>query len=222
MDTRSASASSGSTLGSIPNSMPSPGLSPLAAAAAPAAAAAAKALVPPSSPCMIGDVMSASASTAPVSAGTVSRCELSLELTAPMNASSLALDSSLEAASPKATTSTATLFFFSFLPIFTSAACSTSSSLPQKSTMRWRWFLFWRCLSASCATCRPVTLSAPSSGRPCSAVRILPRSVVGVTTTDDALPAIVITPTVFSGLACVLAPHRMLMASACAWKRVGA
>ena len=50
----------------------------------------------------------------------------------------------------------------------------------------------------------------------------LPRSGVGVTSTCGALPAMVITPTVFSGLACVLAPASRLTQSAWAWKRVGA
>ena len=40
--------------------------------------------------------------------------------------------------------------------------------------------------------------------------------------TCGVLPAMVITPTVFSGWCCVLAPASRLTASACAWKRVGA
>nr|AFK44450.1 unknown [Lotus japonicus] len=44
--------------------------------------------------------------------------------------------------------------------------------------------------------------------------KILPRSLVGVTKTRTPFPAIVRTPTVFSGLDCVLAPQMRLTASA--------
>ena len=48
----------------------------------------------------------------------------------------------------------------------------------------------------------------------CIAFNTRPRSGVGVTSTRGALPAIVSTPTAFSGLACVLAPASRLTASA--------
>jgi hypothetical protein len=67
----------------------------------------------------IGDPKSMSARMVP--AGTVTRWEFSPELTAWTKASSLSVfDSSL----PKETMSTATLFFFSFLPTFTSLSCT--------------------------------------------------------------------------------------------------
>ena len=86
---------------------------------------------------------------------------------------------------PNEMTSSATLFFLSFLPscgrgserervseparvercdgrarrTLTSAAWLSLSGLPAKTTMRCRWFLFWRCLSASCG--RRAEESAP-------------------------------------------------------------
>ena len=95
--------------------------------------------------------------------------------------------------------------------------------LPTNSTMRCRWFLFCGCLSASCAICTAADrLASPSICRPCIELSTRPRSGVGVTSTRGVLPAMVSTPTVFSGLACVLAPASRLTASACAWKRLGA
>lgn len=65
-------------------------------------------------------------------------------------------------------------------------------------------------------------LASPSTTMSVMQLSTLPRSGVGVTSTLGVLPAMVSTPTVFSGLAWVLAPASRLTASACAWKRVGA
>ena len=64
-------------------------------------------------------------------------------------------------------------------------------------------------------------LASPSIAISAMQLSTLPRSGVGVTSTLGVLPAMVSTPTVFSGLACVLAPASRFTASVCAWKRVG-
>jgi hypothetical protein len=115
-----------------------------------AAAAAANPLPPPESSSMkMGVLSSTSARLAP--GGTVTRLLLLFLFTAPMNASSF---SAFSSTSPKLTTSTATLHLRSFLPTETSSLVSASTGEPMNSTMRMRWCLFWRCLSARCATCR--------------------------------------------------------------------
>mmetsp|Transcript_45969 Transcript_45969/g.146764 ORF Transcript_45969/g.146764 Transcript_45969/m.146764 type:complete len:368 (+) Transcript_45969:216-1319(+) len=218
IDTRRASASSGSRLGSTPNSNPSPPPPAAPATAAPAAAAAANPLPPSSPPVKTGELISASERYTP--GGTSTMCELSLLLTAPRSAWSF---SALPASSPKLTMSRATLFFFSFLPILTISFSSASIGLPAKRMILWRWFLFCLCLRASCATWTPEgTFTLPSICSPCIDPRTLPRSPVGVTRTLGLLPARVRTPTVFSGLDCVFCPHRRLTASAWACRRVGA
>lgn len=61
---------------------------------------------------------------------------------------------------------------------------SSAMGLPTKMTMRCRWFLFWRCFSASCAICTDVArLTSPSIFISCIALSTLPRSGVGVTST---------------------------------------
>mmetsp|Transcript_38192 Transcript_38192/g.93858 ORF Transcript_38192/g.93858 Transcript_38192/m.93858 type:complete len:310 (+) Transcript_38192:192-1121(+) len=139
---RSAMASSGSMLGSTPNSK-SPPPPPMPMPMPPMA------IPPPPSPSWrIGDEMMMSERMwGP--GGTVRRLLFSLELTAAMKASNF---SWFSAVSPKLTTSTATLFFLSFLPSLTSSFWSSSRGLPTKAMMRWRWFLFCLCFRASCAT----------------------------------------------------------------------
>ena len=93
--------------------------------------------------------------------------------------------------SPKAITSSATLFFLSFLARRTrarSASGETSSrGEPTKTMTRCREFLFCRCLSASCAIAIAVGMDAV---RPrlvevlCTAVMIWPSSFVCVTSTS--------------------------------------
>lgn len=97
----------------------------------------------------MGVLSSTSARLAP--GGTVTRLLLLFLFTAPMNASSF---SAFSSTSPKLTTSTATLHLRSFLPTEISSLVSASTGEPMNSTMRMRWCLFWRCLSARCATCR--------------------------------------------------------------------
>lgn len=61
---------------------------------------------------------------------------------------------------------------------------SSAMGLPIKMTTRCRWFLFCRCLSASCAICTAVArLMSPSIRISCIAFSTLPRSGVGVTST---------------------------------------
>mmetsp|Transcript_17931 Transcript_17931/g.44439 ORF Transcript_17931/g.44439 Transcript_17931/m.44439 type:complete len:342 (-) Transcript_17931:126-1151(-) len=214
-DTRSASMRAGSSPPSMPVSKPC-----IAAWLAPAAAAAAKPLPPPApdSPSWkIGVLSKTSARTIP--GGTDTRLLLLFLLTAVMNASSF---SALTSMSPKLTTSTATLHLRSFLPTETSAAASSGMGLPMNNTMRIRWCLFWRCLSARCATCTPVgKLMLPAMVMPCTELSTCPRSSVGVTSTRGTLPARLSTPTLFSGLDWVLAPASKFTASASACKRVG-
>mmetsp|Transcript_19520 Transcript_19520/g.62578 ORF Transcript_19520/g.62578 Transcript_19520/m.62578 type:complete len:410 (-) Transcript_19520:104-1333(-) len=203
MDTRRARASSGSRLGSTPpnsEKAPMPPPPPL-----------------PSSPVMTGDVISTSEGSTPL--GMVIRWELLFLSTAAMKASSLA---SLVSCSPMLTTSTATLPFLSCLAIFTKRFSSASIGLPTKTTIRCPPFLFFLCLSASCAICRPAAKSAlPPILMPVDAVRMRPMSSVGEQSTCTPGPAIVRMPTVLSGFCWVLLPHTRLAASCWASMRVG-
>jgi hypothetical protein len=89
--------------------------------------------------------------------------------------------------------------------------------LPTNMTIRCLWFLFWRCLRASCAICTEAgKLHSGSTSMSVMQLSTLPRSGVGVTRTRGVLPAMLRTPTVFSGCACVLAPASKFTASACA------
>ena len=93
--------------------------------------------------------------------------------------------------SPNATTSSATLFFLSFLARRMSARSASgeasSSGEPTKTTTRCRRVLFCLCLSASCAIAIAVGMEAV---RPrledvlCTAARIWPSSLVCVTSTS--------------------------------------
>ena len=93
--------------------------------------------------------------------------------------------------SPKAITSSATLFFLSFLARRTRArsasAEASSRGEPTKTMTRCREFLFCRCLRASCAIAIAVGMDAV---RPrlvevlCTAVMIWPSSFVCVTSTS--------------------------------------
>mmetsp|Transcript_73323 Transcript_73323/g.184795 ORF Transcript_73323/g.184795 Transcript_73323/m.184795 type:complete len:205 (+) Transcript_73323:725-1339(+) len=132
IEMRSARASSGSSLGLMPNSKPSPPPAP-----------------PPPSPSalMITDESKTSLSNFGPT-GTSTLCEVSLLLTAPNNLSSFAEFSSI---SPKLTKSSETLFFFRFLPRVSSSLSDASTGLPTNAIMRCFWFLFCRCFNASCA-----------------------------------------------------------------------
>lgn len=93
-------------------------------------------------------------------------------------------------ASPNATISTATLFFFSFfasLTMFFSSAPWSLSGEPTKTMMRCLRFLFCRCLRASCATEIAVGISATPPTlleAVCKALRIWPCSLVLVARTS--------------------------------------
>lgn len=124
--------------------------------------------------------------------------------------------------SPKLITSTATAFFFSFFPKDTSTASSAAMGDPTNSTMRCRWAWFCRCFSANCAFCIAATTSAVPVGETLRRhVRILPESCVEVIRIRDDVPAVVSTPTVFSGFACSLIVANRLAASCCASRRDG-
>mmetsp|Transcript_4914 Transcript_4914/g.12374 ORF Transcript_4914/g.12374 Transcript_4914/m.12374 type:complete len:438 (+) Transcript_4914:109-1422(+) len=211
MLTRSARASSGSKLGSTPNSksLPPPPLPPPMPPLPPAPLPPA-----PSPSSMKTGVDRRTSLSTPVPGGTVTRWLLSFELTAARKASSLAWFSAV-ASSPKLTMSMLTLFFFSFLATFTRAFSSSTSGEPMKATMRCRWFLFCRCLSASCAICTPwMRETWPSALISCMQDRTRPKSGVGVARTFGPLkPARESTPTVFSGLDPVFAPARRFTAS---------
>lgn len=93
-------------------------------------------------------------------------------------------------ASPNATISTATLFFFSFFAsltmFFSSAPCSLSGE-PTKTMIRCLRFLFCLCLRASCATEMAVGISATPPTlleAVCKALRIWPCSLVLVARTS--------------------------------------
>jgi len=119
--------------------------------------------------------------------------------------------------------SIATEFFLSFLPSLTSAASASAIGEPTKTMIRCRWFLFWRCLSASCATWMPaVMLTSPPIAMPCDSERILPTSPVSATWSVTPAPAIESTPTEFSGFDWHLVPDSRLTASCCASIRDGA
>mmetsp|Transcript_35373 Transcript_35373/g.112635 ORF Transcript_35373/g.112635 Transcript_35373/m.112635 type:complete len:517 (-) Transcript_35373:111-1661(-) len=214
METRSAHANSGSIFGSTPRPANSPPPSP------PAPPPPTPIPMPaPSSPCTIGDESRMSDSTCGPG-GTVTRCELSSELTALSSASSLA---AFSASSPKLIMSMATEFFLSFLPSFTSVASSSCTGDPTNTMILCLWFLFCRCLSDSCATWMPAErLARPPILMPCDRERILPTSAVSATCTSTPLPPVDSRPTTFSGLDCVLAPESRFTASSCASMRDGA
>jgi hypothetical protein len=100
--------------------------------------------------------------------------------------------------SPKAITSSATLFFLSFFARRTRARSASgeasSRGEPTKTMTRCREFLFCRCLSASCAIAIAVGMDAV---RPrlvevsCTAVMIWPSSFVCVTSTSGLIRTVV-------------------------------
>mmetsp|Transcript_8009 Transcript_8009/g.49473 ORF Transcript_8009/g.49473 Transcript_8009/m.49473 type:complete len:246 (+) Transcript_8009:1575-2312(+) len=215
-DTRSANASSGSRLGSTPNSKPPP--SPLAPAPAAADAANAEPLSP-SAPVKMGVLRRTSERITP--GGIVTSAQFPSLLTASWNACTFAL--LVSSLLPNSTTSTATLFFFSFFPTLIISSCSAWTGLPEKMTMRCLWFLFCRCFKTIWATWTlDKKLHSPSNGSPCMAERTFPRSGVRVTSTRGEAPPMVSTPTAFSAFCCVLAPVSRLTASDWACMRVGA
>mmetsp|Transcript_60053 Transcript_60053/g.130256 ORF Transcript_60053/g.130256 Transcript_60053/m.130256 type:complete len:262 (+) Transcript_60053:444-1229(+) len=132
IEMRSAKASSGSLLASIPNSKPaSPPPPP----------------PPPPSPSpLMTDEPSRTSLRSLGPTGTSIRCELSLLFAAAMSLFSLGL---LSSTSPKLTTSMDTLFFFKFFPSISSSRSEAVTGLPTKAMIRCFWFLFCRCLRAS-------------------------------------------------------------------------
>mmetsp|Transcript_111237 Transcript_111237/g.202289 ORF Transcript_111237/g.202289 Transcript_111237/m.202289 type:complete len:469 (+) Transcript_111237:28-1434(+) len=191
IEMRSASASSGSSAGLMPNSKPA---SPPPAAATPASP----------SPARIGDDRSTSLSSFGPT-GTVKTCDDSLLFTAFKSLSSLGVFSST---SPKLTKSSETLFFFRFLPKVSSSFSVAVTGLPTKATIRCFWFLFCLCLRANCAVWMPRSRSATPFGWIfASSAAILPRSEVGVIITSMRSPAVVSIPTEFSGFCKVLELH---------------
>mmetsp|Transcript_9655 Transcript_9655/g.15845 ORF Transcript_9655/g.15845 Transcript_9655/m.15845 type:complete len:206 (-) Transcript_9655:218-835(-) len=204
METRSAIASSGSKLGSTPPNSANAPVPPLAAAA----------LEPPppplpSSPVTIGEVIKTSDGRTPC--GIVTRWLLLFLFTASINACNFGAFSS---DSPILTISTATFPFFSCFAILTNFFSSASIGLPIKTTTRCPPFLFFRCLSASCAICSPPgKFVFPPTLTLAEAVRIFPISSVGEHSTCTPDPAIVSIPTVLSGFCWVLLPQTRFAAS---------
>mmetsp|Transcript_18566 Transcript_18566/g.28658 ORF Transcript_18566/g.28658 Transcript_18566/m.28658 type:complete len:224 (+) Transcript_18566:596-1267(+) len=221
-------ASSGSMLGSTP-----PYCAKVSPPPPPAPPAAAAPISPPmgaASPLKIGLVIRTSLGNTP--AGMVTRWQF---LSAP---SSLALDpfaastsslnlGSLSPNSPIAMTSIKTLFFLSCFPALIKLRASAQvNGDPTNRTILCAPFLFRRCFNANVATCTlaaistasfPLRTISPQKGTPWSALRIFPRSSVGLTNSSapelgpDELMAM--TPTVDSGLDCVFWLTIMLAAS---------
>mmetsp|Transcript_2871 Transcript_2871/g.6592 ORF Transcript_2871/g.6592 Transcript_2871/m.6592 type:complete len:374 (+) Transcript_2871:352-1473(+) len=242
METRRAMASSGSMLGSIPpysaKVSPPP---PPPAAAPPGEPGIPAPPPPPPPPPMIGELTRTSEGRTP--AGIVTRLHvLSPPSPDPLAASTSSCSrDSLVSCSPMQMTSMDTLFFLSWRPARWRVRDSMepSSGLPTKTTTRWEPFLLRRCLRARLATWTEAEMStpdeaespAPRVGTPWRAARIFPMSSVGLTRSsapvpplpgpDPVVPAMAMTPTVDSGLDCVLALTSRLAASCCASIRVG-
>mmetsp|Transcript_9419 Transcript_9419/g.27219 ORF Transcript_9419/g.27219 Transcript_9419/m.27219 type:complete len:367 (+) Transcript_9419:95-1195(+) len=124
MEIRRASANSGSSVGLMPNSKPSPPAPPPKA--------------PPSPSLRIGEERSTSLNNfGPTGISTM--CELSLLFAAANNFCNLALFSST---SPKLTKSRDTLFFFKFLPRVSSSFSVAAIGLPTNAIILCFWFLF--------------------------------------------------------------------------------
>merc|ERR1719385_650603 len=149
IDTLSASASSGSSLGSTPNSNPPP----LLVMPAPL----------PSSPCTIGEETNASLRCGP--GGIVTKWEPvpSFPLIVVTN---LFNKSVFDSSSPKLTMSMLTFSFFSFLASLIISFSSASMGDPTKATILVLWFLPCLCLRARWAILIPEINLISFNGRP--------------------------------------------------------
>jgi hypothetical protein len=139
-------ANSGSILGSTPNSKLFPAPLPPASPGIPSISPG---MATPSSAKMGLETTTSLNNLVP--GGIVTKWELSPLFALSTKALKTTSFGSLDSSSPKETTSTATLFFLSFLANLTKDFSSADGERgePTKTMMRWRRFLFVRCLRAS-------------------------------------------------------------------------